>query len=215
MFCTSCGKENPANTAFCASCGASLQSVSAIAVPASAVPATPPAAQAAMANAGKMASSFVASLSTAEKIIGAGAVVALIGFFLPFIAIPGLGELAAMTIPDPTGGSPQIPSSSLSLLGLSKFAGAVWFILLAALASAGLLWLGRSAAHSRKLLLSGIQIMIGSMIGPGTLLALLFASTVRSVAGFGFWIVSLGFCAIVAGGLMTIAQLSKVEPATS
>jgi hypothetical protein len=52
-----------------------------------------------------MATSFLASLSLAEKIIGAGAVVALIGFFLPFIAIPGLGDLAAMTMPDPTGGS--------------------------------------------------------------------------------------------------------------
>jgi hypothetical protein len=27
----------------------------------------------------------------------------------------------------------------------------------------------------------------------------------------GFWIVSLGYCCIVAGGLMTIVHLSKVE----
>ncbi len=215
MFCTACGKENPDTTAFCASCGASLKTASANAAPAPfapapVAPAPPPPASAAVANAGKMATSFLATLSTAEKIIGAGALVALIGFFLPFIAIPGLGDLAALSMPDPTGG-PQIPSSSLSLLGLSKFAGAVWFILLAALASAALLYLARNANRARKLLFSGIQIMIGSMIGPGTLLALLFASTVRSVAGFGFWIVSLGFCAIVAGGLMTIAQLSKAE----
>jgi hypothetical protein len=155
--------------------------------------------------------SFVSALSLAEKIAGAGAVIALIGFFLPFIAIPGLGDLAAMAIPDPTGGTPTIPSSSLSLLGLAKFAGAVYFILLGALASAGLLYLARGAAYARKMLLSGIQVMIGSMVGPGTLLALLFASTVRSVAGAGFWIVSFGYCCIVAGGLMTINQLAKSE----
>jgi zinc-ribbon domain len=211
MFCPACGKENVATVSFCTFCGAPLAS----AVPAgpaatvAAIP-SPPAGPSAAANASKMATSFLASLPLAEKIIGAGAVVALIGFFLPFVAIPGLGDLAAMTMPDPTGGS-GIPSSSLSLLGLTKFAGAVYFILLGALASAGLLYLSRTAAYARKMLLSGIQVMIGSMVGPGTLLALLFASTVRSVAGIGFWIVSLGYCCIVAGGLMTIAQLSKAE----
>jgi hypothetical protein len=157
-----------------------------------------------------MATSFLAALTLPEKIIGAGAVVALIGFFLPFIAIPGLGDLAAMAMPDPTGGS-GIPSSSLSLLGLTKFAGAVYFILLGALASAALVYLARAANYARKMLLSGIQVMIGSMVGPGTLLALVFASSVRSVASIGFWVVSLGYCAIVAGGLMTIVQLSKAE----
>lgn len=208
MFCTACGKENAATVSFCTFCGAPLHAT-APAGPAVAAPAISSGPSAA-ANAGKMATSFLAALSLPEKIIGAGAVVALIGFFLPFIAIPGLGELAAMSMPDPTGAG-QIPSSSLSLLGLTKFAGAVYFILLGALASAGLVYLARTAGYARKMLLSGIQVMIGSMIGPGTLLALLFASTVRSVAGVGFWIVSLGYCCIVAGGLMTIAQLSKAE----
>ncbi|MGA8110148.1 MAG: hypothetical protein WB974_11975, partial [Acidobacteriaceae bacterium] len=141
----------------------------------------------------------------------AGAILALIGFFLPFIAIPGLGDLAAMAIPDPTGGTPTIPSSSLSLLGLAKFAGAVYFILLGALASGALLYFARRAAYARKMLLNGIQVMIGSMVGPGAILALLFASSVRSVAGAGFWIVGLGYCCIAFGGLMTIAQLAKAE----
>jgi hypothetical protein len=208
MFCPACGEENVTTVSFCTFCGAPLAS----AVPAgSAVPIpSAPAGPSAAANAGKMATSFLSSLSLAEKIIGGGAVVALIGFFLPFIDIPGLGDLAAMAMPDPTGGNPM-PSSSLSLLGLTKFAGAVYFILLGALASAGLLYLSRTAAYARKMLLSAIQVMIGSMVGPLFLLALLFASNVRSVAGVGFWIVSLGFCCIVAGGLMTIAQLSKAE----
>jgi zinc-ribbon domain len=207
MFCPACGKDNVATVAFCTSCGTSLSPAAApSAVPVHAAPTGPSAA----ANAGKMATSFLAALTLPEKIIGAGAVVALIGFFLPFIAIPGLGDLAAMAMPDPTGGS-GIPSSSLSLMGLGKFAGAVYFVLLGALASAALVYLGRAANYARKMLLSGIQVMIGSMIGPATLLALLFASTVRSVAGVGFWIVSLGYCAIVAGGLMTIVQLSKAE----
>jgi hypothetical protein len=208
MFCTACGKENATTVSFCTFCGAPLHAAASAgqAVAAPPISAGPSAA----ANAGRMATSFLATLSLPEKIIGAGAVVALIGFFLPFIAIPGLSDLAAMAMPDPTGGS-GVPSSSLSLMGLGKFAGAVYFILLGALASAALLYLGRSANYARKMLLSGIQVMIGSMVGPGTLLALLFASTVRSVAGVGFWIVSLGYCCIVAGGLMTIVQLSKVE----
>jgi hypothetical protein len=207
MFCPACGKENAATVAFCTYCGVPLQQAAAPAAP---IQASAPAAPSAAANAGKMATSFLAALTLPEKIIGAGAVVALIGFFLPFIAIPGLGDLAAMAVPDPTGGS-GIPSSSLSLMGLGKFAGAVYFILLGAIASGALVYLARTANYARKMLLSGIQVMIGSMVGPGTLLALLFASTVRSVAGVGFWVVSLGYCAIVAGGLMTIAQLSKAD----
>jgi hypothetical protein len=207
MFCPACGKENTATVAFCTYCGVPLQQAAASAAPIQASASTGPSAA---ANAQKMATSFLAALTLPEKIIGAGAVVAIIGFFLPFIAIPGLGDLAAMAMPDPTGGS-GIPSSSLSLMGLGKFAGAVYFILLGALASAGLVYLARAANYARKMLLNGIQVMIGSMVGPGTLLALIFASSVRSVASIGFWVVSLGYCAIVAGGLMTIVQLSKAE----
>ncbi|MGB7136532.1 MAG: hypothetical protein WBD46_14670 [Acidobacteriaceae bacterium] len=198
MLCASCGKENAAAVAFCTFCGTQM-----------AGPAKP--SSGAASDAGKAALSFVSSLSLTEKIAGAGAILALIGFFLPFIAIPGLGDLAAMAIPDPTGGTPTIPSSSLSLLGLAKFAGAVYFILLGALASGALLYFARSAAYARKMLLNGIQVMIGSMVGPGAILALLFASSVRSVAGAGFWIVGLGYCCIAFGGLMTIAQLAKAE----
>jgi len=200
MTCPACGKEHAPATSFCTSCGAAMS--------ATPVATAAPVKASAASDAGKTAMSFLSSLSLPEKIAGAGAVVALIGFFLPFISIPGLGDLAAMTMPDPTGGS-GVPSSTLSLMGLAKFAGAVWFIFLGAIASAAIVYLARNAAYPRKMLFSGIQVMIGSMIGPGTLLALLFASTVRSVAGFGFWIVSLAYCSIVAGGLMTIAQLSK------
>jgi hypothetical protein len=205
MTCPACGKENAPGTAFCTFCGVSMSNAAPAAAPA--VPAARP-VQTSAAAAGQNAMSFLSALSLPEKIAGAGAVVALIGFFLPFIAIPGLGDLAAMSMPDPTGG---MPSSSLSLMGLTKFAGAVYFILLGALASAAIVYLARNAAYARKMLLSGIQVMIGSMVGPGTLLALVFASTVRSVAGVGFWVVSLGYCCIVAGGLMTIAQLAKTE----
>jgi hypothetical protein len=211
MFCPACGKENPDATAFCMSCGTQLAAPTGAMATATgpAVTASPAAAPSASANAGAMAVSFLSALSLPEKIAGAGALVAIIGFFLPFIAIPGLGDLAALAMQqDPTSAA-SIPSSSLSLLGLGKFAGAVYFILIGALASAGVLWLARNAPYPRRMLLNGVQIMIGSMIGPGALLALLFASTVRSVAGVGFWVVGLGYSAIAVGGLMTIAQLSK------
>jgi len=32
---------------------------------------------------------------------------------------------------------------------------------------------------------------------------------VQTIAGMGFWLTGLGFCAVAAGGIIAIAQVSK------
>jgi hypothetical protein len=182
-------------------------------MPAAAMRAKP--SSAAASEASKKALSFLSSLSLAEKFAVAGPVIAIIGFFLPFVTLPdfALGGLSPADIAAAAEGqaSPDLHAPSVSLFGLARYSGAVYFILLGALASAALFYLARSAAYARKMVLNGVQIMIGSMVGPGTILALVFASIVRSIAGIGFWIVGIGFCCIVVGGLLTTAQLAKAE----
>jgi hypothetical protein len=51
--------------------------------------------------------------------------------------------------------------------------------------------------------------MIGSLCGPGIIVELLFIPLVQSVAGAGLWLLGLGYCAITAGGLITIGTLGK------
>lgn len=218
MFCSSCGKNNPAAGPFCTFCGASMAAANAgggtTSIPSAAKPS---AAAAAATDAGKKAVSFLSALTLADKFALAGPVIAFIGFFLPFVTMPDLGGLTGLTAADlaaaaAASGQPAPDlHPSISLFGLAKYSGSVYFILLAILVSGALFYLALKASRSRKLFISGFQVMIGSMIGPGTLLALIFASIVRSMAGFGFWVVSLGFCCIVVGGLMTIAQHAKAE----
>jgi hypothetical protein len=206
MLCVSCGKDNAAAVSFCEFCGVNLRAPVAAGVPVAAVaaPAPDPAAAAAViAQAGK---SLFKSLTLGEKFAGMGAVAAIIGFFLPFLSSPDLGELSGLF----GGRLGDVPGRvSFSLLDMGKFWGAVYFIFLAGVGSALLFWFARSAAASRKLLMNGFQIMIGSLLGPLLLLSLLFVPMVQSVAGLGFWLSALGFCAIATGGLIAIAQVSK------
>lgn len=206
MLCTSCGKGNAAAVSFCEFCGVNLRAPVPAGVPMAVVasPAPDPAAAAAViAEAGK---SLFRSLTLGEKFAGIGAVAAMIGFFLPFLSSPDLGELSAM-LGGRLGGAPG--RASLSLLDIGKLWGAVYFIFLAGLGSALLFWFARSAAASRKLVMNGFQIMIGSLLGPMLLVSLFFVPLVQSVAGLGFWLTALGFCAIATGGLIAIAQVSK------
>lgn len=214
MTCSACGKENIAATPFCSFCGAPM----AVGVPAAALPVRSSGMAAASAsNAGKATMSFLSSLSLAEKFAIAGPVIAFLGFFLPFVHMPDLATMGGVSAADLAAAGaagapvPDVHAPSLSLFGLAKYSGAVYFILLGAILSGGLFYRARGATRARRLLINGFQIMIGSMVGPGTLLALLFASMVRSMVAFGFWVVSLGFCCIVVGGLMTIARLAKSE----
>jgi len=203
MLCSSCGKDNAATVSFCEYCGVDLRTTAPPGPPLPAgVPASAEAAAAAVviAHAGK---SLFNSLTLGEKFCGIGAAAAIVGFVVPFVSSPELGELLGRA------GLAAGAKMSASLLDLGKFWGAVYFIFLAAAGSGLLFWFARSADFSRKLMMNAFQVMIGSLIGPMLMVCLLFVPMVQTIAGMGFWLTGLGFCAVAAGGIIAIAQVSK------
>jgi hypothetical protein len=154
-----------------------------------------------------MGKSFLNSMSLGEKFIGAGTIAAVLGFFLPWISTAGLDYFPAARI------VMQLihESSTVSISGVdaAKVVGSVYFILLAGIASGVLFYFARKALPAQKLLISGFHVMIGSLFGPLLIALLLFIPMIQSAAGFGFWLLGLGFCSIAAGGLITIGTLGK------
>ncbi len=207
MNCSSCGKPNSDGVSFCEFCGANLRSGSTsntehvVARIAPAQPAPPSAAEVA-----QMGKSLLGSLSLGEKFVGAGTIAAVLGFFLPWISSPDLGALSGLL---GQMGAAELNHVSLSGVDLAKFVGAVYLILLAAIAAGVLFYFSRKAATPQKLLMGGFLVMIGSLCGPGFIATLLFVPMIQSVSGMGFWLLGLGFCSIAAGGLITIATLGK------
>jgi hypothetical protein len=157
--------------------------------------------------------SFISSLALGEKFIGVGALAVVIGFFLPAVSISvpeKAGELlgALLTFFGQAGGAEET-HASISLFDLTKILGVTYFVLLLALTSGVLFYFTRNATAPKKLLLSGFQIVIGSLCGPFLILGLLFIPGMGSIAGVGYWLLGLGYCAIAAGGLITIATVGK------
>lgn len=206
MNCSACGKANADSVSFCEFCGARLRSGSASTsepqvTRTASLPPPPSAAEVA-----QMGKSILSSLTLGEKFVCAGAIVATVGFFLPWVSSPDLGELSGLLGQLGASGASHV---SLSGVDVAKLLGAVYFILLAAIASGVLFYFSRKAASAQKLLIGGFQVMIGSLFGPGVIGALFFVPMIQSVAGAGFWLLGLGFCSIAAGGLITIATLAK------
>jgi hypothetical protein len=205
MICTTCGKVNIDDAAFCEQCGARMQAQPAVNPgvampgPGTAAPGPapappfpfpgPPAAPPPGVSTGQM-SALIAAMSLGEKISGAGAVAAVVSFFMPWFSVAGT-------------------QTSLSGLDFGKSIGAVYLILLNAIAAATLCYLSSKAPASRKLLFAGYLVLIGAICGPANLLALIFVPQVQTGSGIGFWLLSLGFCAVAEGGLMTIRNFSK------
>lgn len=191
MICTACGNANTDSAAFCEQCGARMNAQPA----ANPIPAAPYLAPAAApppsaARVAQMGESIVAAMSLGEKISGAGAIAAAISFFLPWISVAQLG-------------------TSASGLDLGKSVGAVYLILLLALAAAALCYLSSKAVPAKKLMFAGYLVLIGALCGPANLLALVFVSQLQSAAGVGLWLLALGYTAVAAGGLMTIRDFSR------
>jgi hypothetical protein len=198
MVCTACGKTNPDSAMFCEQCGTSLRPQPAAAPGAAAPP--PPAAGPVPVSTAQFAQSgeaLIASLSLGEKISGAGAIAAVVGFFLPWITYATPAVLTAAT------------TTSLSGLDLGKTIGAVYLILLNAALAAVVCYMSSKAAPPRKLIFAGWLVFIGALCGPANLMALIFVSKLSAIAGAGLWIFSLGYTAIATGGLMTIREFSK------
>jgi hypothetical protein len=214
MNCSACGKANAGGDSFCEFCGTSLRSGSipssapaaALAVPAP--PVTPSAADVA-----QMGKSLVNSLTLGEKFVGGGVIASVLGFFLPAISI-SVPEKAGAVVGLILGflgesAGADATHASISLFDVTKLLGAVYFILLLAIASGVLFYFSQKAATPQKLLISGFQVGIGSLYGPATIGALLFVPGMGTVAGIGYWLLGLGFCSIAAGGLITISALGK------
>jgi len=207
MICPACGQPNSAGVTFCEFCGTDLRpklmpdGEPVVARPAPAQPTPPSVAQVA-----QMGKSLLSALTLGEKFVGAGAIAAVLGFFLPWISSPDLGELSGLF---GQLGTSALNHVSLSGVDLAKVVGAVYFILLAAIASGVLFYFSRKAVSAQKLLIGGFQVMIGSLFGPGVIGVLFFVPMIQSVSGAGFWLLGLGFCSIAAGGLITIATLAK------
>ncbi|MGO9325845.1 MAG: zinc ribbon domain-containing protein [Terracidiphilus sp.] len=201
MNCTACGKTNPDGAAFCEQCGTSLRVQPAAGPGVAATPPPPPpsAAPAGVTTAqiAQQGQALIAAMSLGEKISGAGAIIAIIAFFLPWVSVAIPVLLTADT------------ATSLSGLDLGKTIGAVYFIPLIAAIAAALCYMSSKAAPPRKLLFAGYLVFIGALCGPANLMALIFVSQVHAMAGFGLWLFSLGYTAIAAGGLLTIQGFSK------
>lgn len=214
MNCPACGKGISEGSEFCEFCGASLKASPSAGAPGVAVPPmnpgvvsrspVQPAGAPSAAEFAQMGGMLVRSMSLGEKLAGGGAIAAALGFFLPWASGPDLRSLGNLSAAMLMRG---IGTTTFSGLDAAKLWGAVYFILAAAIASGILSYTSRKALFSRKLTISGFQVMIGSLLGPAVLFTLLFVPFMQSVAGFGLWLMGLGFCSIAAGGLVTISQL--------
>src|SRR5580698_1061330 len=186
MICTACGKANLDNAVFCEQCGTRMQAQPA-AIPAAAMPGPAPAAPyaypvppsapppgASPAQFAQMGESLIASMTTGEKVAGAGAVAAVVGFFLPWASIAGT-------------------ATSYSGLDLGKAIGAVYLVLLNGIVSAVLVYLSSKATPSKKLLYAGQLTYLGALCGPATLTSLIFVPKVQTGSGIGLWLFALGF----------------------
>jgi hypothetical protein len=209
MTCTACGKANVDGAAFCENCGARLQaqpaanSGTAAPGPGTAAPGpapatpfnypVPPAGMHPVMHPGGSSGqvgAVIASMSMGEKVAGGGAVAATLGFFLPWVSVAAT-------------------RTSLNGMDIGKASGATYFMLLNVIAAGVLCYLSSQAPPAKKLLYAGYLVFLGAICGPATILSLIFVSQLSSVAGFGLWLVGLGYCAIAEGGLMTIRTFSK------
>jgi hypothetical protein len=218
MKCSACGNELSDGSVFCEFCGADMRFRPVVASPAAATPTPGIAATARTAvvnsTAAPSAAAFaelggmlLKSMSLGEKLAGAGALAATLGFFLPWVSGPNLASLGNLSsLLSGTGTA----TTSYSGFDVTKIWGGIYLILAAAIASGVLVYISGKAVFSRKLMISGFQVMIGSIIGPAVIVELLFIPFMQSVAGMGMWLLGLGFCSIAAGGLVTINQLGKM-----
>jgi hypothetical protein len=150
----------------------------------------PPAAPPPGASPIQVGESLFAAMSTGEKVAGAGAIAAFVGYFMPWISIAG---------------SPTTYSGA----ALTGSIGALSLVVSTAVASLVVCYLSTKATPGKKLWYAGCLAYFGALCGPTYLVALIFVPRVQSVAGIGAWLSALGFTAVAKGGLITIKSFSK------
>lgn len=203
MNCFACGKSNVEGISFCEFCGATLRVSPNLEGPA-AVRSAP--AQSAAPGAAQIGKSLFSAFSLGEKFAIVGTIAAIVGFFLPWFSTPDLGAIPELM--GKLAGSEPI-HISLTGLDLTKYLGSIYIVLLAAVAAGVLLFFFRRVGGPGKMLIAGFLVLIGSMYGPGNVAALLAVPLIQSLAGIGFWLLALGYCAIAAGGLISIGTFGK------
>lgn len=127
-----------------------------------------------------------------ERFILIGAAVATIGFFLPWADVVG---------------------QKVNGLGMVKLWGGVLLLLALPLASILLLYRGKAANIGQKMVLAGVQILIGAMFGPQLVVAMLLVPMANSALASGAWGIGLGYLAILVGGFLVLQDLAKVANA--
>jgi len=237
MFCAACGKNIPGDSLFCEFCGARRASAEAVppgavgytanaAAPAPASVTAPPQpsreqpgphSREQLGELAQVSGKLIKSMTLGEKFTALGALGGILGFFLPWGTIPNLGDLQGLLsgMVTPTGfgrGTPSIGTTSVSGFDMASTWGGVYFVLLGAIAAGILFFVAGKAPLRRKLTISSFQVLIGSLVGPQVLFGILFTPMAQKVAGAGLWITCLGYCAIAAGGIISVVELGKRLP---
>jgi len=140
-----------------------------------------------------------------EILILAGAAVALLSFFLPWLSTPtGMGMFGGLG-----GWGGGMRSDSISGAGLFRVAGA-WVLLVPALAAlaAAFVFLFRQSPRSVRFQATGWQIFLAS---PSVVsgISVLFVPMLPSILSVGYYGSTLGYLSILVGSFCVLNQLSR------
>lgn len=212
MICPNCGKENEEGSNFCISCGTDLSQGKKVAKETGpAVKEITPAEQA--AQIGERAKKTWRGFSFLEKMITIGALVNLIGFFLPWVSGEGLGT-----------------SEVISGMKIAKDFGWLYLHPLLMLVSLALVYFTQGASKIAKILMARWQIVIGSIFTFEGIIGIIAGSKIISALedlagafggffggstsvdinlGIGWWLLTLGAIVILVGAFRTQKELLK------
>lgn len=212
IICPNCGKENEEGSKFCISCGSDLiqgKEVAKETIPA--VKELAPAEQA--AQMGERAKKVWKGFSFSEKMITVGALVVLVGFFLPWVSSRGLGI-----------------SETISGMKIAEDFGWLYLHPLLMLVSLALVYFTQGAPKITKILMARWQIVIGSIFAFKGIFGIIAGSKIISGLedlagafggfgrgamgvdiniGIGWWLLTLGAIAILVGAFRIQKELLK------
>jgi hypothetical protein len=216
MQCPSCNAAIPDDSVFCESCGATQ---TAAAVPLAQQPSPAYHAAAAAQGLGTSVKSFWGALDLAGKIATGGCIAVVLGFFLAWVDVPSTAGLTEALLGGMGGAANPFAGGGMATTSLSGFSlaggwGVIYIYPLLAILSFVLLYLAiyKNRSTANLLTTSGWLVLIGSLIGPQSLLMLIFVPAIQKLVGIGFWLNTLGFCAIAVGGILNIRTLSRKLP---
>jgi hypothetical protein len=167
--------------------------------------------------------SLWATADLASKLALAGAASAVWGFFLTWVDIPNMASSFSSLLSQLGGGGGLfngppariggIVTASISGFTLAQAWGVVYVYPVLAIISALSLYLALQGRQRVKIIAAnGWLILIGALVGPQSLLVLLFVPAIQKLVGIGFWMNSLGFCALLLAGLIGIrTQAEKLS----